>query len=55
VAVEAGAAAPEMTAWIKIASDETVAIRVARQGDLTAFAMLIAEELECDPQSSPNS
>jgi isoquinoline 1-oxidoreductase subunit beta len=49
---QAGAAAPEITAWIEIAPDETVIIRVARsemgQGVLTALPMLIAEELECD-------
>jgi isoquinoline 1-oxidoreductase subunit beta len=44
--------APEINAWIAIASDDTVTIRVARsemgQGVLTALPMLVAEELECD-------
>lgn len=48
----AGANAAEITAWIEIAPDETVIIRVARsemgQGVTTALSMLIAEELECD-------
>jgi isoquinoline 1-oxidoreductase beta subunit len=45
-------AAPELTAWIVIAPDDTVTIRIAKsemgQGVLTALAMLVAEELECD-------
>jgi isoquinoline 1-oxidoreductase beta subunit len=45
-------AAPEITAWIVIQSDDTVIIRVAKsemgQGSFTALAMLVAEELECD-------
>jgi isoquinoline 1-oxidoreductase beta subunit len=45
-------AAPEITAWIVIGPDDTVTIRVAKsemgQGVLTAHAMLVAEELECD-------
>jgi isoquinoline 1-oxidoreductase beta subunit len=49
----ARAAAPaEITAWIVIAPDETVVIRVARselgQGISTALPMLVAEELACD-------
>ena len=44
--------APEVTAWIVIAPDDTVTIRVAKsemgQGAFTALPMLIAEELECD-------
>jgi len=48
----AAAGAPEINAWITIASDDTVTIRVARsemgQGVLTALPMLVAEELECD-------
>ncbi|MCC6890360.1 MAG: xanthine dehydrogenase family protein molybdopterin-binding subunit [Hyphomicrobiales bacterium] len=43
---------PEVTAWIAIAPDETVVIRVARsemgQGVQTSLPMLVAEELECD-------
>jgi isoquinoline 1-oxidoreductase subunit beta len=49
---QTGAAAAEINAWIEIAPDETVIIRVARsemgQGVLTAVPMLIADELECD-------
>src|SRR5262249_370587 len=45
-------ALPEITAWIVIAPDDEVTIRVAKsemgQGVLTALAMLVAEELECD-------
>jgi isoquinoline 1-oxidoreductase subunit beta len=48
----AGESAPEITAWVVIQPDETVIIRIARsemgQGILTALAMLVAEELECD-------
>jgi isoquinoline 1-oxidoreductase beta subunit len=48
----ATAAAPEITCWVVIAPDDTVTIRVARaemgQGVMTALAMLVAEELECD-------
>jgi isoquinoline 1-oxidoreductase beta subunit len=44
--------APEVNAWIVIARDNTVVIRVARsemgQGVSTALPMLVAEELECD-------
>src|SRR5262245_463785 len=51
-AVQAAGSAPEITAWIVIARDDTVTIRVARsemgQGTLTALPMLVAEELECD-------
>jgi isoquinoline 1-oxidoreductase beta subunit len=46
------AGAPELTCWVVIDPDDTVTIRVARaemgQGVLTALAMLVAEELECD-------
>ncbi|MFL6934559.1 MAG: molybdopterin cofactor-binding domain-containing protein, partial [Xanthobacteraceae bacterium] len=46
------AGAPEITAWVLIAPDDQVTIRVAKsemgQGVLTALAMLVAEELECD-------
>ncbi len=45
-------AAPEITAWVVIAPDDQVTIRVAKsemgQGVLTALAMLVAEELACD-------
>ena len=41
-----------ITAWVVIAPDDTVTIRVARsdmgQGIFTALPMLVAEELECD-------
>ena len=43
---------PELNAWVVIAPDETVTIRIARmemgQGSLTGLAQLVAEELECD-------
>jgi isoquinoline 1-oxidoreductase subunit beta len=49
---KAASAATEIGAWILIAPDDTVIIRVARsemgQGILTALPMLVAEELECD-------
>jgi isoquinoline 1-oxidoreductase beta subunit len=42
----------EVNCWIVIAPDDSVTIRVARsemgQGAMTALAMLVAEELECD-------
>jgi isoquinoline 1-oxidoreductase beta subunit len=42
----------EITAWIVIAPDDSITIRVAKsemgQGILTALPMLVAEELECD-------
>jgi isoquinoline 1-oxidoreductase beta subunit len=44
--------AAEITAWVVIAPDDQVTIRVAKsemgQGVLTALAMLVAEELECN-------
>jgi isoquinoline 1-oxidoreductase beta subunit len=47
-----GDLAPELNAWIKIMPDDTVIVRIARaemgQGIVTALAMLVAEELECD-------
>ena len=45
-------APPEITAWIVIAPDDRVTIRIARsemgQGITTALPMLVAEELGCD-------
>jgi isoquinoline 1-oxidoreductase beta subunit len=45
-------AAPEITAWIVIAPDDAVTIRIAKsemgQGVMTGLAMLVAEELACD-------
>ncbi len=42
----------EVDAWVVIAPDDTVTIRIARsemgQGTLTGLAQLVAEELECD-------
>src|SRR6202035_2813125 len=44
-------ALPEITAWIVIAPDDRVTIRIARsemgQGIFTALPMLVAEELGC--------
>jgi len=46
------AAATEITAWIVIAPDDQVTVRIAKsemgQGVFTSLAMLVAEELECD-------
>jgi len=43
---------PEINAWVAIAPDDTVTIRMARsemgQGTRTGLAQLLAEELECD-------
>lgn len=43
---------PEVNAWVHIAHDDTVTIRIARsemgQGTLTGLAQLVAEELQCD-------
>jgi isoquinoline 1-oxidoreductase beta subunit len=45
-------AAPEINAWIVIASDDTVTIRIAQtelgQGVWTSNAMIVCEELQCD-------
>ncbi|MBO0753231.1 MAG: xanthine dehydrogenase family protein molybdopterin-binding subunit, partial [Bradyrhizobiaceae bacterium] len=49
---EAGAAGPEVNAWVVVKPDETVVIRVARsemgQGTLTGLCQMVAEELECE-------
>ena len=51
-AAQASSAESEITAWIVIAPDDAVTIRIARsemgQGISTALPMLVAEELECD-------
>ncbi|MGF1526741.1 MAG: molybdopterin cofactor-binding domain-containing protein [Candidatus Competibacterales bacterium] len=43
---------PEVNAWVVIAPDDTVTIRIARsemgQGTLTGLAQLVVEELDCD-------
>ena len=43
---------PEVNAWVHVAHDDTVTVRIARsemgQGTLTGLAQLVAEELECD-------
>jgi isoquinoline 1-oxidoreductase beta subunit len=43
---------PEINAWLTIASDDTVTIRVAQTemgtGVFTSCAMMVAEELQCD-------
>src|SRR5678815_739504 len=45
-------ATPEVNAWIVVAPDDTVTIRIAQtelgQGVWTSNAMMIAEELQCD-------
>jgi isoquinoline 1-oxidoreductase subunit beta len=45
-------ATPEVNAWIVVAPDETVTIRIAQtelgQGVWTSNAMMVAEELQCD-------
>jgi len=42
----------EVNAWVHIATDDTVTVRIARsemgQGTLTGLAQLVAEELDCD-------
>ena len=47
-----GSTRPEVNAWVVVAPDDTVTIRIARsemgQGTLTGLAQLVAEELECD-------
>ncbi len=51
-AARAAAPGTEVNAWIVIAPDDTVTIRVARsemgQGTQTGLCMLVAEELDCD-------
>ena len=51
-AAQAQTKTPELNAWVVIAPDESVTIRIARmemgQGTLTGLAQLVAEELECD-------
>jgi isoquinoline 1-oxidoreductase beta subunit len=51
-AAQASSAESEITAWIVIAPDDSITIRIARsemgQGISTALPMLVAEELECD-------
>ena len=48
----AGAATPEINAWVVVKPDDTVVIRIARsemgQGSLTGLAQLVAEELDCN-------
>lgn len=43
---------PEINAWVVIAPDDTVTIRIVRsemgQGTLTGLAQMVAEELDCD-------
>src|SRR5213078_1272689 len=45
-------ATPEVNAWIVVAPDDTVTIRIAQtelgQGVWTSNAMMVAEELQCD-------
>jgi isoquinoline 1-oxidoreductase subunit beta len=47
-----GAKAPEINAWLTIAPDDTVTIRVAQSeigtGVFTTCPMMVAEELQCD-------
>ncbi len=51
-AADSTAGPAEVDCWVVIAPDDAVTIRVARaemgQGAMTALAMLVAEELECD-------
>jgi isoquinoline 1-oxidoreductase beta subunit len=46
------AAMDEVNAWVQIATDDTVTVRIVRsemgQGTLTGLAQLVAEELQCD-------
>ncbi len=51
-AAYAAEAAPEVTAWLRIAPDDTITVQVAHcemgQGVLTGLPMLVAEELAAD-------
>ncbi|XHS77562.1 molybdopterin cofactor-binding domain-containing protein [Burkholderiaceae bacterium UC74_6] len=51
-ALAADAEVKEINAWVVVAPDETVTVRIARsemgQGTLTGLAQLVAEELDCD-------
>jgi len=51
-AASAAATPQEINCWVTIAPDNTVTVRFAHaemgQGAMTALAMLVAEELECD-------
>jgi len=51
-ALAAEGEAKEINAWVVVAPDETVTVRIARsemgQGTLTGLAQLVAEELDCD-------
>src|SRR6185436_6310612 len=50
--VRAADGAPEITAWVVVRPDDTVAVRCVRaemgQGTITGLAQLVAEELDCD-------
>jgi isoquinoline 1-oxidoreductase subunit beta len=52
IGADAAAAPCNINCWVSIAPDDTVTIRTAHaemgQGAMTALAMLVAEELECD-------
>jgi isoquinoline 1-oxidoreductase beta subunit len=52
VAVSDDLATPEINAWIVVAPDDTVTIRIAQtelgQGVWTSNAMMVCEELQCD-------
>ena len=45
-------ATPEVNAWVVVAPDDTVTVRIAQtelgQGVWTSNAMMVAEELQCD-------
>ncbi len=51
-AEQSTAAVPEVNAWVVIAADDSVTVRIARsemgQGTVTGLAQMVAEELECD-------
>ncbi len=52
VAAVAGAAGPELTAWVVLQPDDRIIVRIARsemgQGTLTGLAQLVAEEMDAD-------